>query len=387
MKKFSNGLALVVLGAMLLSGCANPNDQSQTPGVVNTPAQGITPGGLETPLAGTSVVETPVTTQDVTVVPQATGTGTSDSNVPVTGDTACYPNRLSNIVHYAVVDPNQKEIGEVEGVVILRDAAGSMSSAAITTVAPEVTPDPNQGGGQMLDVSKLAAPSIAYLIVNLENDGQAGDQDVLVPFKAFSLPSAAASADAADTAEAVAGCRLTFAAGQAGLTGAPALDRGVVTKGELDLNQPTWDENFRTFWSGKGFAVPQSDAANGAQLGNPVVFSDKFDAIDVENANGDDLGEIEDFIVNPENGALQYGILGAGGFLGLGEKYIPVPASQMAWVDDTDDFLDPGKIVVNVSGDTFKSAPAFDDLDHFGPTLDWSTDVDTFWKGIKPGMQ
>ena len=44
-----------------------------------------------------------------------------------------------------------------------------------------------------------------------------------------------------------------------------------------------------------------------------------------KSRDGKDLGEVEDPIVNPTTGKIDFVVLGQGGVLGIGEDHIPVP--------------------------------------------------------------
>ncbi|MBP8305030.1 MAG: sigma-70 family RNA polymerase sigma factor, partial [Phycisphaerae bacterium] len=114
----------------------------------------------------------------------------------------------------------------------------------------------------------------------------------------------------------VADCDFTLAVDAAALQGAPTVEDD--SWNDLDLTVEDWDAEFNTYWTDQGLTVPVTDV-NGAALGNPVVLSEGFDDIDVQNTNGDDLGEIEDFIIDSQTGSFEYAILAAGGFLGLAQ--------------------------------------------------------------------
>lgn len=45
----------------------------------------------------------------------------------------------------------------------------------------------------------------------------------------------------------------------------------------------------------------------------------------IKNAEGDTLGEVHDVVLNLRDGEIAYLLLASGGFLGIGEKYLPVP--------------------------------------------------------------
>jgi sporulation protein YlmC with PRC-barrel domain len=49
----------------------------------------------------------------------------------------------------------------------------------------------------------------------------------------------------------------------------------------------------------------------------------------IKNAEGKDIGEIDSLIVDPQNGRVTHAVVGLGGFLGVGEKKVVVPWSEM----------------------------------------------------------
>jgi sporulation protein YlmC with PRC-barrel domain len=50
---------------------------------------------------------------------------------------------------------------------------------------------------------------------------------------------------------------------------------------------------------------------------------------DVKNAAGEDLGNVEDIVVDPNSGMIEYAVLSSGGFLGIGDKLFTVPFGML----------------------------------------------------------
>lgn len=73
---------------------------------------------------------------------------------------------------------------------------------------------------------------------------------------------------------------------------------------------------------------------------------------DVINDNGETIGEVKDVLIAPD-GSASYGIVGVGGFLGIGEKYVAVPVSQVRY--SAGSFILPG-----VTEEVLRNAPAFE---------------------------
>lgn len=88
---------------------------------------------------------------------------------------------------------------------------------------------------------------------------------------------------------------------------------------------------------------------------NPVVLSaDTISGDAVVNAQGDDLGKIEDIMIEVSNGKVSYAVLSFGGFLGMGDKLFAVPWGALRLDADNHRFI------LNVPKEKLESAPGFD---------------------------
>ncbi len=72
----------------------------------------------------------------------------------------------------------------------------------------------------------------------------------------------------------------------------------------------------------------------------------------VSDATGEKIGTIEDIVLDKLSNNIVFAIVGFGGFLGMGEKYHPIPWSALKY-DERE-----GGYVVNVSKEVLKAAPA-----------------------------
>jgi sporulation protein YlmC with PRC-barrel domain len=94
----------------------------------------------------------------------------------------------------------------------------------------------------------------------------------------------------------------------------------------------------------------------------------------VQNAEGEDLGAIEDIMVDWRREQLAYAILSFGGFLGLGEKWFVIPLDQLT--------LDPieQRLVFDIEPERLENAPGFD-ADQLPDTTDpnWDQDIRDYW--------
>ena len=74
----------------------------------------------------------------------------------------------------------------------------------------------------------------------------------------------------------------------------------------------------------------------------------------VQNAAGENLGDIKDLMIDTASGEIQYAVLSFGGWLGMGEKLFAVP--WKAFHVDTADHC----LVLDVPKERLKDAPGFD---------------------------
>ena len=74
----------------------------------------------------------------------------------------------------------------------------------------------------------------------------------------------------------------------------------------------------------------------------------------VRNQAGENLGKVEELMMDLENGRVSYAVLSFGGFLGMGNKLFAIPWD--AFTLDTDEHA----FVLNVPKERLENAPGFD---------------------------
>jgi PRC-barrel domain len=84
-----------------------------------------------------------------------------------------------------------------------------------------------------------------------------------------------------------------------------------------------------------------------------LIAAKQVEGTPVFSRSGDELGTIDDVVIEKQSGQVAYAILSFGGFLGIGEHFHPLPWSALAY--------DPVKeaYVVDIDAETLKSAPSF----------------------------
>jgi len=93
------------------------------------------------------------------------------------------------------------------------------------------------------------------------------------------------------------------------------------------------------------------------------------------NLAGEDLGKIEDLIVDATSGSTVYAVLSFGGFLGMGDKLFALP-----WASLTVDAME-NRVILDVDKDLLKRAPGFD-KDQWPDMADrtWGSGIYTYYK-------
>lgn len=74
----------------------------------------------------------------------------------------------------------------------------------------------------------------------------------------------------------------------------------------------------------------------------------------VRNRQDEDLGKIEEFMINPQTGCIAYAVLSFGGFMGMGDKLFAVPMEALKLDQENKRF------VMDIDQERLKQAPGFD---------------------------
>ena len=85
-----------------------------------------------------------------------------------------------------------------------------------------------------------------------------------------------------------------------------------------------------------------------------TLSSSSISGTTVVNAQGDNLGNIKELMVDTDSGRIAYAVLSFGGFLGLGDKYFAMPWEAFQ-IDSEKE-----KFVLNVDKKRLENAPGFD---------------------------
>jgi len=131
-----------------------------------------------------------------------------------------------------------------------------------------------------------------------------------------------------------------------------------------------WASNVNSFYG--------VEASRPATESMDVRKADDVIGMQVHNSQGENVGKIDELVVDLEGGMVRYAALSFGGFLGIGDKLFAVPWRQIQFRNDPKarDFV----AVVNVDKKAMEKAPSFD-KNHWPDFADpnWSRDVDAHY--------
>ena len=104
--------------------------------------------------------------------------------------------------------------------------------------------------------------------------------------------------------------------------------------------------------------------------GPEVMAADTLQGDKVVNAQGDNLGKIEDIMIDVPSGRVAYAVLSFGGIMGIGDKLFAIPWGALTLDADRECF------VLDIDQDRLKNAPGFD-KDHWPSMADptWASEI------------
>ena len=400
MRRASVLLSMLMIVSLLLVACGG---QETTTSVPSTNVPPVTADATGTSEDGTGTETETAGPDDTTTTPA----------VPVTGEDS--PNRLSNLLDFAVWNQNGEQIGQVEDMVldfdntmvsyVLIGTGGFLDLGDKTLAVPWEMLDlqDDATGGQQnafmfvgdeefyrnapdTDVTTML-PEAGAPAEDWDADIQSFWQSGVAPGTDSGTPAAegtAASetpaagdtpaADAtASTDASMATATLTTDQGQAQGQGEAQQLQGVMLASDV-LSASVMIQGGGQAGQGQATADPNATAAPDATADPNATATTGAD----QGAGETMTATVEDVILDPQAGELQYLVIT--GDFGAGETWIPVPFGVLGW-DGTNQAL-----VVQVNPASLQNAPAFEggefpDMSAAG----WNTEIDTFWANPDSG--
>ena len=102
------------------------------------------------------------------------------------------------------------------------------------------------------------------------------------------------------------------------------------------------------------------------QVSAKIVPSHRLVVYDIINPGGEDLGQVQEFMLDITNGRIAFVVVSFGGILGLTDKWFALPWELLEWV--------PGqrKFVLNMPREVLEQAPGID-------KRKWPYEIDLSW--------
>lgn len=112
-----------------------------------------------------------------------------------------------------------------------------------------------------------------------------------------------------------------------------------------------------------------------AEMGMAAASTTSLMDYTVQNSQGENLGEIEDLMVDVSNEEIRYAVLSFGGFLDIGEKLFAIPVSSLT-IDHQNEV-----VVFDVDEETLQNAPGFDTNNWPDTaTSEWDAPYRDYWQ-------
>jgi sporulation protein YlmC with PRC-barrel domain len=100
--------------------------------------------------------------------------------------------------------------------------------------------------------------------------------------------------------------------------------------------------------------MPQAQPVQPERTLGIVLSGSSLKGDKVVNYKGEDLGKIEEIMIDLDRGRVAYAVLSFGGFLGVGDKLFAIPWQAFS-VDTTNK-----RVVLNADKELLEKAPGFD---------------------------
>jgi sporulation protein YlmC with PRC-barrel domain len=326
MKKIDLVLVLLCVVALLTTACSQNGNSGETPEAgEGTPTPKITATIF-------AILATPTPTMQLSSPTAQDGSGMPDSG-------RSNPVRLSRILDYEVENRNGKTLGSVQDAIV-----------------------------------ELESERIRYLSVAAGGLLGIGERTILVPWQALNIQESAGP-----------GGQDAFVTkvDQHSLENAPVFD----PNSETALQSPGWDQAYNQYWEKLVDAVsvggvsatvtPEpGEASQVAGMRRLLYASDLLDYL-VLDGNEKTVGKVTEVILDHRDGQIYYFVVAAGGVLGIGEKWIPVPLRilQLGTQDKSFQLRVETQKLVQAPNYDLNNLPDFSDPG-------WDKEIEQYWEKV-----
>jgi uncharacterized protein YjbJ (UPF0337 family)/sporulation protein YlmC with PRC-barrel domain len=148
---------------------------------------------------------------------------------------------------------------------------------------------------------------------------------------------------------------------------------------ELDRHLSEYQQIEQPYPASHSHVSESVRGVHSSSLAHPkIMAAGMFTGYRVINPAREDLGKIEDIVIDMESGRIAYAVLSFGGFLGFGNKLFAIPWEALRLSSQDDEFI------LHVNKEVLENAPGFD-KDHWPEMADrqWGASVYSYY-GYQP---
>lgn len=98
---------------------------------------------------------------------------------------------------------------------------------------------------------------------------------------------------------------------------------------------------------------PTSQDSLKAKETHTLIAADKVEGTSVYDAKGEKMGSIHRIMIDKLTGKVSYAVMSFGGFLGIGDRYHPLPWTMLTYDENLEGYI------VNLSRERLKEAPSY----------------------------
>jgi len=112
---------------------------------------------------------------------------------------------------------------------------------------------------------------------------------------------------------------------------------------------------------------------NAISKNHSLISAARVEGTRVYNTAGEHLGHIDDVMLHKISGKIAYAVMSFGGFLGIGEKFHPLPWATLSYDTEKDGY------VVPLTRAQLESAPAYERSRLSGDDAEWRENVYSYY--------
>lgn len=105
-------------------------------------------------------------------------------------------------------------------------------------------------------------------------------------------------------------------------------------------------------------------------MANRFYSTNKLEEYDVVNKKGEDMGQVQNFVMDMQEGLIAFALVSFGGILGISDKWFALPWAALEWRPDDANF------VLDMDDEILKNAPGMDKDEWLGEINSWKEEND-----------